>query len=161
MGHVQIIRQLPLSGIHHVLVAHHSAGLGQVVQGVHGAPVAAFQQLLRFLTLAQRGQSAACCGCIQHVLGVCLFYCLGKHSGFLGPQLLHDSLHLSQKVCPARAQRLRPEALPLRCGGDLARLDDPAHHVPQDTFVQLVPRGRHKPSVAVNFVRGQHGVTRW
>ena len=159
VGHVEVTRQLPLGGLHHVLVAHHGPGLGQIVQGVHSAPIAALDDLLGLFTLAKRGQRAARCGCILHVDAVGLFHCLGKHSGFLGPQLLYDGLYLLEEVCTAGSQRLGAVALPL-CGcRNAAGLDDPAHHVTQDALAQLVPRCCHEPGIAVDLVRCQHGCT--
>ena len=161
MRHVEILRQLPLLGLHHILVAHHGPGLGQVVQGVQGAPVAAFQQLLRFLTLAQRGQRAARCSRVQYVLGIRLLHCPGKDCGLLWANLLRDGGHLPEQVVAARSQRLRPEHLPLCGGGDPARFDNAAHHVPEDAVAKLVPRGGQQPGVGVDLLRGQQGVTSW
>ena len=158
--HVQIIGQLPLGGLCHVQVTHKRAGLGQVVQGVHGAPVAALDDLLRLLVLPQCREYPASLGGVIHVNPVGLLHGLRENSSLLRADLLHDQVHLLDQIRLAGAQRLRPVALPLGCGGDAARLHDPAHHVPQDPLVQFVPRGGQQPGVCVDLLRRQHGVTR-
>ena len=159
VGHVEVVCQLPLCRFQEVLVAHHRPRLRQVVQGVQGAPVAALDDLLGFLTAAQRVQCAPCCGGIPQIGPVGLPHCLGKDGGFLRPDLLGDALHLPENVRPAGPQGLHPVALPLGGRGDASGLDDPAHHIPQDALAQLIPGGGHEPGVPVDLFRGQHGVT--
>ena len=161
VGQVEVIGQLALGGLHHVVVPHDRPGLGEVVEGVHGAAVAAAHDLLRLLALAQRGQRAACCGCIFNVDAVGLLHCPGKHSGLLRADLLHDGVHLLDEIGSACTQCLRAEHLPLSGGGDPPCLEDTAHHVPEDALAQLIPRGREQAGVAVYLFRRQHGVTVW
>ena len=161
VGHVEVIGQLALGGLHHVVVAHDRPGLGEIVEGVKGAAVAAAHDLLRLLALAQRGQCTARCGCVLPVDVVGLLHRPGKQNGLLGADLLHDGVHLLDEIGPACTQCLRTEHLPPGSVCDPPCLEDAAHHVPEDALTQLVPWCGQQAGVAVYLLRRQHGVTVW
>ena len=158
---VQHPAQLLLYRHRQVVVVHQRPGLGEIVQRVHRAAVAALHDLLCDGACSYALRLWLARGAVEAVvllLGV--QHGLGKNDRYMGRSGGHQALHSLCQVLAARTERLCAFGLPLCALGHVVGFGNAAGYVCEDIQFQVVKSSGGPLGVVLDLRRRQQGSTR-